>query len=95
MTQYSTETRMRKYVKGYGFLSFARKYKKKTVIGYRTSVKTAPKKVHNTGAFLGSKIAEKIGNPKHMIDESLRNVKEIIIPPEKKEEILNELKQVL
>ena len=30
-----------------------------------------------------------------MIDESLRNVKEIIIPPEKKEEILNELKQVL
>ena len=59
------------------------------------AVKTAPEKVHSTGAFLGNKIAEKIGNPKHMIDESLRNVKEIIIPPEKKEEILNELKQVL
>ena len=28
MTQYSIEPRARKYVKGYGFLSFARKYKK-------------------------------------------------------------------
>ena len=28
MTQYSTEPKTRKYVKGYGFLSFARKYKK-------------------------------------------------------------------
>ena len=58
------------------------------------AVKTSPKKVHNTGAFLGNKIADKIGNPKHTIDENLRNVKEIIIPPEKREEILNELRQV-
>ena len=28
MTQYSIEPRTRKYVKGYGFLSFARRYKK-------------------------------------------------------------------
>ena len=28
MTQYSIKPRTRKYVKGYGFLSFARKYKK-------------------------------------------------------------------
>ena len=28
MMQYSTEPRTRKYVKGYGFLSFATKYKK-------------------------------------------------------------------
>ena len=28
MTQYSIEPRTRKYVKGYEFLSFARKYKK-------------------------------------------------------------------
>ena len=33
--RYSIEPRTRKYVKGYGFLSFARKYKK-TVKGYRT-----------------------------------------------------------
>ena len=35
MRRYSIEPRTRKYVKGYGFLSFARKYKK-TVNGYRT-----------------------------------------------------------
>ena len=28
MRQYSIEPKTRKYVKGYGFLSFARKYKK-------------------------------------------------------------------
>ena len=28
MTQYSIEPKTRKYVKGYGFLSFAKKYKK-------------------------------------------------------------------
>ena len=28
MTRYSIESRARKYIKGYGFLSFARKYKK-------------------------------------------------------------------
>ena len=28
MLQYFTESRTRKYVKGYGFLSFTRKYKK-------------------------------------------------------------------
>ena len=33
MRQYSIESRARKYIKGYGFLSFARKY---TVMGYWT-----------------------------------------------------------
>ena len=28
MTRYSIESRTRKYIKGYGFLLFARKYKK-------------------------------------------------------------------
>ena len=31
----------------------------------------------------------------HVIDENLRNVEEIINLPEKREEILNELRQVL
>ena len=35
MTQYSTGPRTRKDIKGYAFVSFARKYKK-TIIGYRT-----------------------------------------------------------
>ena len=35
MRRYSLEPRTRKYVKRYGYLSFARKYKK-TIIGYRS-----------------------------------------------------------
>ena len=43
MRQYSIEPRTRKYVKGYGFLPFARKYKKLLDTGPDT-VKTASKK---------------------------------------------------
>ena len=59
-------------------------------IGYWTRCfKTAFKKVNHkvaevTGEFLGNNIANKIPKP----------VEEIIIPPEKREDILNELRQV-
>ena len=33
--------------------------------------------------------------PKPMLDDSPKNVEEIIIPPEKREKILNDLRQVL
>ena len=68
------------------------------------SLNTASKKVvHRTSELLGNKIADavtksnddKIVKPKHVIDENPRNVEEIIIPPEKREEILNALRQVL
>ena len=36
MIQYSIEPKTRKHVKRYGFLSFIRKLKKKTIIGYKT-----------------------------------------------------------
>ena len=98
MTQYSIEPRRRKYVKGYGFLSFARKYRKQLLDTGLDAPKTASKKlVHKaaetTGEFKGSKIAnavvkskdEKIVKPKHVIDENSRNVEEIIFPPEKRE----------
>ena len=32
--RYSTEPRFRKYVKGYGFLSFSRKFRDKLINGY-------------------------------------------------------------
>ena len=55
--QYSIEPRTRKYVKGYGFLSFARKYKKQLLDTGLYSSKTVSKKVvHKTGEFLGNKI---------------------------------------
>ena len=45
---------------------------------------------HMADEFLGHKIAGKIVKPKHVIDEKSRDVEEIIIPPERREEILNE-----
>ena len=37
-------------------------------------------------------MADKIVKPKHVIDENPKNVEEIIILPEKRKEILNELR---
>ena len=54
------------------------------------SLKTTSKKVvvhkraEATGEFIGNKIADKIVKQKPVIDENSRNVKEIIIPSEKK-----------
>ena len=41
---------------------------------------------------MGNKIADRIAKPKHTSDENLRDVEEIIIPPEKRKKKLNELK---
>ena len=50
MRRYSIEPRRRKYVKGYGFLSFARKYKKQLLDRGIDALETASKKVvHKTG----------------------------------------------
>ena len=56
--------------------------------------KMQPKKVDHeaaeaTGEFIGNKIADKTLKPKPVLDENSRNVKEMIILPEQKEEILN------
>ena len=70
---YSTEPKFRKYVKGYGFLSFAKtfkdKYGKKLLdAATKTGIdaaKTASKRVvqkttETTGDLIGNKIADKI-----------------------------------
>ena len=43
------------------------------------------------GLFIGIKISDKIVKPKHVINENLGNFEEIIILPEKREEISSEL----
>ena len=59
MRQYSIEPRTTKYVKGYRFLSFARKYKKQLLDTGIDPLKTVFKKVvHKAGEFLGNKIAD-------------------------------------
>ena len=90
---YSIEPRTRKYVKGYGFLSFARNLsnqsgKKVLDTGTKTGLdaaKTASKKVVNktaeaTGELIGNKISEKIVKPKALPDANLRNVEEVNVP---------------
>ena len=108
MTSYSIEPRMRKYVKGYGFLSFAKnlsnKYGKQlsdtaTKIGL-DALKIAARKVPHKAAeatdeFIENKIADKIVKPKPLTVENSRNVEKLIISSEKRGQILNELGQVL
>ena len=59
---YSTELRTRKYVKGYGFLSFARKWRKQLLDAGLDAVKTASKKaVNQASEVLRNKIADAVG----------------------------------
>ena len=57
MWRYSVETRTRKYVKGYGLLSFVRKYRKQLLDTGLDALKAASKKlVHKIGEFLWNKL---------------------------------------
>ena len=61
MTRYLIEPRASKYIKGYGFLSITRKYKKQLLETALDYLKTASKKVvHKAVEFLGNKIADAI-----------------------------------
>ena len=54
-------TKNKKYVKRYGFLSFARKYKKQSFGTGLDSLKTGSKKVvHKADEFLGNKITDPV-----------------------------------
>ena len=95
--RFSTELRFRKYVKGYGFLSFARKFgdkygKKLIDTATKTGIdaaKTASKRVvqktaEATGDLIRNTIADKItsiGKPKEK--EKTNKVEESYIRPEK------------
>ena len=119
--RYSLEPTYRRYVKGYGFLSFARKFGVKygkKIINTATKVgtskygkkiidttkkqgsefaKTAGKKIVEKSAeatrdLIGNKIADiviSLGKSKNKEKET--NEEEIIIPPEKRQQIVNDL----
>ena len=107
----STEPKFRKYVKGYGFLSFARnvgnKYGKNLMdTATKTGLdaaKIASKRVvqktaEATDDLIGNKIADKItsiGKPKEIPKEKPKTKeksKEIYIPPEKRQQIIDDLR---
>ena len=65
MTRFFIESKARKYVKGYGFLSFSRnlynKYRKQLLdTGINTSKKVIHKAAEATGEFLRNKIADAV-----------------------------------
>ena len=106
--RYSTEPKFRKYVKGYGFLSFARKFgdkygKKLIDTATKTGIdaaKTASKRVvqktaEATGDLIGSKIADKItsvGKTKEKEKGNTNKPEEFYIPPEKRQQIIDDLR---
>ena len=59
------------------------------------SKKATHKTAKITGELIGIKIVEKVVKRKPASDENLRDVEEVIIPPEKREQRSNELRQVL
>ena len=60
------------------------------------AVKTASKKVvHKTGEFIGNKIADAVTKSNDDNIEKQKPIEEIIIPLEKRDEILNKLRKVL
>ena len=127
---YSKDNQIRKYVKGYGFVGFAKnfgsKYGKKflnkgisasnrirdtaskfnqskygnilknqgTEFGKIASKNVVQKSAEATGNLIGSKIADKIislkvkDKPQEIIEEG----EEIIIPPDQRQQILNDLR---
>ena len=100
--RYSIEPRERTYVKGYGFLSFARnfsdKYSKslmdKGIDLSKTFAKTVGKKILKetakaTGDLIGSKIADKITSKPHNEDK-VNN--ERYISAKERQKIIDELK---
>ena len=100
--RYSIEPRERRYVKGYGFMSFARnfnhKYSKSLMDASKTFAKTAGKKILKETAkatrdLIGTKIADKITAKPHKKDEVINGIpKERYISPKERQKIIDELK---
>ena len=104
--RYSIEPRKRRYVKGSGFMSFARnfsdKYSKslmdKGIDFSKTFAKTAGKKILKetakaTGDLIGNKIADQIMAKPHNKDEVINGIlKERYISPKERQKIIDELK---
>ena len=105
--RYSIEPIERIFVKGYGFVSFARnfsdKYGKslmdKGVDSSKTFAKTAGKKILKetakaTGDLIGNKIADKVTSASKKSHDEVNNeiLKERYISPKDRQKVINDLK---
>ena len=102
---YSIESRERSFVRGYGFMYFARnfsdKYSKslmdKGIDLSKTFAETAGKKILKetakaTGDLIGNKIADKITAKPHNEEVNNEIPKERYISPKERQKIIDELK---
>ena len=92
MKRYSIEPKTTKCVKGYRFLSCAGKYKKQIL---DKGPDASKKVVHKASEFIGDIIADAMTKSNDNSIEKQEPVEEILIPPEKREAILNKLRKVL
>ena len=104
--RYSIEPRERRYVKGYGFMSFARNFSDKNSKSLmekgidlsKTFANTAGKKILKktakaTGDLIGNKVADKITAKPHNEDEVINEIpKERYISPKERQKMIDELK---
>ena len=104
--RYSTQPKYRKYVEGYGFLSFAKKFgdkygKKLMDTATKTGIdaaKTTSKRVvqktaEATGDLVKNKTADDITSiGKLKKKEKTKKAEEIYISPEKRQQIIDDLK---
>ena len=103
--RYSTEPKYRKYVKGYGFLSFARKcgdkYGKKLMdaptkrgidAAKAASKWVVQKTAEATGDLIVNKIADKITLLRKTKSKEEDERQAIYIPPEKRQQIIDDLR---
>ena len=72
-------TKNKKYVRGYGFLSFAKKYRKQIL---DKGLNASKKVVHKAGEFIGNKIADTVTKSNDNIEKQ-EPIEEVIIPPKK------------
>ena len=103
--RYSIEPRERRFVKGYGFMSFGRnfsdKYSKslmdKGIDVSKTFAKTTGKTFAKaTGDLIGNKITDKITSASKKSHDEVNNeiLKERYISPKDRQKIINELKLI-
>ena len=100
--RYLIEPGERRFVKGYGFMSFARdfndKYSKSLRNASKTFAKTAGKKILKETAkatedLIGNKIADNITAKTHNKDEVMNGIpKERYISPKERQKIIDQLK---
>ena len=104
--RYSTEPKFRNYVKGYGFLSFVKKIgdkygkklmdtatKKEIDVAKTAFKRVVQKTAEATVDLIGNKIADKITSlHKTKSKEKEDERQEIYIPPEKRQQIIDDLR---